>query len=91
MANNQALSFHLDSPMVMKLRKCENNLMNWKWDQVIVIEDSDDEVDLFYSEVLVDDDIVGGVFANNEVPKERVKIIGKRKLYQAFNEDEDDV
>nr|GFA68855.1 alpha/beta hydrolase fold protein [Tanacetum cinerariifolium] len=50
MANNQALAFHLDSPMGKKLRKHENNLMNWKWDQVIVIEDSDDEVDLLYSE-----------------------------------------
>ncbi|GKA83170.1 hypothetical protein Tco_0789918 [Tanacetum coccineum] len=50
MANNQALAFHLDSPMAMKLRKRENNLMNSKWDQVIVIEDSDDEVDLFDTE-----------------------------------------
>ncbi|GJV59872.1 hypothetical protein Tco_1465972 [Tanacetum coccineum] len=39
-----ALTFDLDSPMAMKQRKRENNLMNWKWDAVIVIEDSDDEV-----------------------------------------------
>ncbi|GJW38054.1 hypothetical protein Tco_0060974 [Tanacetum coccineum] len=46
MANNenQALPFDLDSSMAMKQRKRENNLMNWKWDAVIVIEDSDDEV-----------------------------------------------
>ncbi|GJR09410.1 hypothetical protein Tco_0792062 [Tanacetum coccineum] len=85
MANNQALAFHLDSPMAMKLRKRENNLMNSKWDQVIVIEDSDDEVDLFGTE---------GEFADDVVPKERVKervkITGKRKLYQAFYEAEDD-
>ncbi|GJT01965.1 hypothetical protein Tco_0823134 [Tanacetum coccineum] len=30
--------------MAMKQRKRKNNLMNWKWDAVIVIEDSDDEV-----------------------------------------------
>ncbi|GJY58079.1 hypothetical protein Tco_0457971 [Tanacetum coccineum] len=85
MANNQALAFHLDSPMAMKLRKRENNLMNWKWDQVIVIEDSDDEVDLFDTD---------GEFADDAVPKERVKervkITGKRMLYQAFYEAEDD-
>ncbi|GJS34189.1 hypothetical protein Tco_0532571 [Tanacetum coccineum] len=124
MTNNQALAFHLDSPMAMKLRKRENNLMNWKWDQVIVIKDSDDEVDLFDSEgislweednhnidivsngvivgekvvdeipnatVHVDDGVIGGEFADDEVPKERVKITGKRKLYQAFYEAEDDV
>ncbi|GJS57120.1 hypothetical protein Tco_0651904 [Tanacetum coccineum] len=44
MTNDQAVPFDLDSPMAMKLHKRENNLMNWKWDEVIVIEDLDDNV-----------------------------------------------
>ncbi|GKD39273.1 hypothetical protein Tco_1259480 [Tanacetum coccineum] len=45
--------------------------------------------------VPVDDGVIGGEFADDEVPKERfkerVKIFGKRKLYQAFYEAEDNV
>nr|GFA44982.1 hypothetical protein [Tanacetum cinerariifolium] len=103
--------------MAMKLRKCENNLMNWRQDQVIGIGDSDDEVkednnnnDIVSNGVIVgvkfvdeipnatvpvDDDIVGDVFTDDDVPKERVeervKITGKRNLCQAFDKDEDDV
>ncbi|PWA35864.1 hypothetical protein CTI12_AA605540 [Artemisia annua] len=133
MANNQnALPFDLDSPMMMKQRKRENNLLNWKWDAVIVIEDSDDEVVLFDSEgnkdnndgtiptaAIVGDEVVHEgpneeqnatppVNGNaddetdrdeilaDDVPKlglkrkniPRVKITGKRRLYQVFDEDE---
>nr|GEX80816.1 hypothetical protein [Tanacetum cinerariifolium] len=72
MANNQALAFHLDSPMTMKLHKRENN---WKWDQVIVIEDSDDEVDLFYSEGIPlwkDDNNNNDIISNGVILGEKV-------------------
>nr|GEW54881.1 hypothetical protein [Tanacetum cinerariifolium] len=55
MANNQnhALLFHLDLPTTMKQRKQENNLINWKWDAVIVIEDLDAEVKLLSGKVFL--------------------------------------
>ncbi|GJY47902.1 hypothetical protein Tco_0437858 [Tanacetum coccineum] len=42
----------------------------------------------------VNDETVGDEIVDDDVPKERVKgrfkITGKRKLYQVFDEDEDD-
>nr|GEZ69816.1 hypothetical protein [Tanacetum cinerariifolium]GFA40447.1 hypothetical protein [Tanacetum cinerariifolium] len=71
----------------------DNNNIDIVSNGVIVGKKDVDEIP--NATVPVDDGVIGGEFADDEVPKEwvkeRVRITGKRKLYQAFYEAADDV
>ncbi|GJY75419.1 hypothetical protein Tco_0480535 [Tanacetum coccineum] len=84
-------NFVNETTVALKKRKREENLKNWKWEDVIVIDDVDvpnEVAETDDNDVENDDDVPPAPIKRSK--KHHIKISARNRLYRVFDSEEDE-